>query len=237
MIIFLLTISFILLILLVVSFVYNDKSNTKSDSNDSNTVPQDNELPEKYKIKPTLADGNCFYSAIYRSLNSKNKIFNFCDECINTTYESKLNCSTEENFIRSIRNLLINNTDYIDEYKRIFNSMIDNFKDPSYINTFEQILKDMGDIRNVLIKYQKEGKFSPENLGQFIEDIKKVTNTYGSWVGQVEVKMIQKLLSDCGLDTIIFVGMNSLKKYISEKHEDDKDKILLLLTGNHYEYI
>jgi hypothetical protein len=241
LVIFLISISLILLILLIIFSFGNTDKGSKNDINKTDDKPIDqndnDSLPQKYKIKPTLGDGNCFYSAIYRSLNSKNQLANFCDECINTTYQTKLNCSTEENFIRSIRNLLINDTDYIGEYKKIFNFMIDNFKDPTYINTFQQILKDMGDVRNILIKYQKEGEFSPENLDQFIEDIKKVTTTYGSWVGQIEVKIVEKLLSDCGLDTLIFVGMNSLKKYVSEKHQDDDNKILLLLRGNHYEYI
>lgn len=173
------------------------------------------------KVKPTLANGNCFYSAIYRSLKDKNllkKIY----KCI-----TELNSRTEVQFIKKARLYISEKEKLIRDYDDLFDNIAENIKkDWNYIFTLREILKSFGDARKVIKEFIREDKFEKEYKGEFIKDIQDVVRKDKTYVGQLEVLNFIESVEKC-----------NIKVYTDKKIKADDNSINLILKYEHWEYI
>lgn len=186
-------------------------------------------------IKPTLAQGDCFYSAIYRSLKDKNLLQKFCS-CL----DNEIQCNSEDVFIQSLRNFMSNYTNFEENYMGIFYNILDmKSTDVTFEDDFKAIINYLGDTRNVLKKYNDENKFVKQNINNFITDIKNVVKTRGTYVGEIEVTFVRDILKKCDISLNIIVKTDkSDQEILSEIKEKNSDKnITVILDNNHYEYV
>jgi hypothetical protein len=185
-------------------------------------------------IKPTLAQGDCFYSAIYRSLRDKNLLQNFCN-CL-----KNIKCVSEADFIQSFRNFIANDKKLVEEYINIFYSIIsEKSTDENFESNFNEIVKSLGDTRNVFINFNKENKFFPQNSQNFITDIQNIIKKRQTFVGQTEVTITKKLLENCNIPLIIIITDDKSNEQIFKeiKENNSNNKVLVVLSGTHYEYV
>lgn len=236
------------LFILMLLIIFKDKHKRPDFS--GTTTPQPNILPinpikpnnikTNFEIKPTLSQGDCFYSSIYRSLRDKNLLKKFSD-CINISYEN------EDNFIQNLRDLIANDESFKKEYSDMFGNIISMKTEKDFDSNFNAILRSMGDTRIVLEQFNNTNKFfSPDlkncedsqNCKDFIQEIQKVIRTRGTYVGQIEVYFIINLLKRCGIIANIVItddkSQEEIKKQILEY--SGENKIVIILSGVHYEY-
>lgn len=239
---FLLLIFGIIILLLLCIFIYNifKKSINIPESSTTTTnfpkilpiIPIENLINI---IKPTLAQGDCFYSAIYRSLKDKNLLQKFCS-CL----DNEIQCNSEDDFIQSLRNFMSNYSNFEENYMGIFYNILDmKSTDVTFEDDFKAIINYLGDTRNVLKKYNDENKFVKQNINNFITDIKNVIKTRGTYVGEIEVTFVRDILEKCDISLNIIVKTDkSDKEILSEIKEKNSDKnITVILDNNHYEYV
>jgi hypothetical protein len=239
---FLLLIFGIIILLLLCIFIYNifKKSINIPESSTTTTnfpkilpiIPNENLINI---IKPTLAQGDCFYSAIYRSLKDKNLLQKFCS-CL----DNEIQCNSEDDFIQSLRNFMSNYSNFEENYMGIFYNILDmKSTDVTFEDDFKAIINYLGDTRNVLKKYNDENKFVKQNINNFITDIKNVIKTRGTYVGEIEVTFVRDILEKCDISLNIIVKTDkSDKEILSEIKEKNSDKnITVILDNNHYEYV
>ena len=188
---------------------------------------------DKFEIKKTLADGNCFYSAIYRSLKYKNLLEDLCN-CLS------INCENEKDFINNFRNKLSNSNDLKQQYLNFFNYIINNLNSKTFKETLKILLKDMGDVRDVVKIFIKNNKFKIGNFDEFFLEIQKSIRKNYSYVGQFEVHESLNILLNCGIDSEIFTNKKNAINFVKNMSDDDYNKILVLVLnqrGEHWEYI
>lgn len=211
------------------------KRRVNSPRRDSSSKSHSSNSDMKYNIKPTLADGNCLYSAIFRSLKDKNLLDKFCD-CIKDVL-----CEDERKFIKTFRSFIVEKDDSISmKYSNIFNHMIENFKNMDFQLNFKEIVKDMGDTRDVLTKFNKKNKFKNKYLEDFIDKIKNVIKEDRSYVGQIEVEESLNLIKECNIFIEIFTNRASAVKFIKKQSLSTINNTIILVLNqhiNHWEYI
>jgi hypothetical protein len=215
-------------------------SKEKLEENILETLEQNIET-KKIRQKPTLQDGNCFYSAIYRSLLEKDLI----DELAN---KLNLNLENEITFILSLRYFLSTNPLFIRNYQDLFYNMVLNFQDKEFLETFKYILFEFADTRYVLIKFYRENKFKNEYLGEFIEDIQKIIQTDGTFVGEIEVNTLVSIVKESlneesskfnsNIDVMIFNNEEKANLFaINKSYEEKSNLLILLLENEHWTYL
>ena len=190
-------------------------------------------------IKPTLSQGDCFYSGVYRSLKYKNLLNKLCN-C-----QKDIICNSEDNFIKTLRNLMGINKKFIDDYLGLFYNIISMKSEPDFQNNFNLILNNLGDTRNVLLSFNNTNKFEPndQNSKEFITEIQKIVGTRKSFAGELEVLFVKNLLKDCGItiNIVILDGKTDekiLKEIkVKENEENKENSIILVLSGVHYQYV
>ena len=206
-----------------------------SPRRDSSSKSHTSNSDIKYSIKPTLSDGNCFYSAIFRSLKDKNLLDKFCD-CI-----KDISCLKERKFIKTFRSFIVEKDESISMiYSNIFNNMIENFKNVDFQLNFKEIVKDMGDTRDVLIKFNEKNKFKNKYLEKFINKIKNVIKEDRSYVGQIEVEESLNLIKECDIFVEIFTNRASAVKFIKKQNSSTINNTIILVLNqdiDHWEYI
>ena len=199
------------------------------------------EQPTKIRQKPTLQDGNCFYSAIYRSLLEKDLIDEFAAKL-------KLNLDNESSFILSLRYFLSTHPLFIRNYQDLFYNMVLNFQDKEFLETFKYILFDFADTRYVLVKFYKENKFKNEYLNEFIEDIQKIIQTDGTFVGEIEVNTLLSILKESlneesskinsKIDVMLFNNEEKAILFaINKSYEEKSNLLIFLLENEHWTYL
>ena len=183
--------------------------------------------------KKTLADGNCFYSAIYRSLVYKNLLDKFC-KCVN------INCENEKEFIKNLRLLLANDNNLKIEYERFFNYAIMLIRTKN-VKTLKEIIKNLGDTRDVIEKFLKDKKFVSENFENFFEDIQNVVKKDRKYVGEIEVTVMKDILNyDCDINVEIFTNKKSAENAIKSFSENTYKNTLVFIintSSEHFTYM
>ena len=184
------------------------------------------------KTKKTLTNGDCLFSAVFRSLRDKNLLDKF-----NNCYQDFGNDETK--FIKNLRFYLSTDNILLTQYKNMFNNIVNNFKTDKYYSAiFKTILEDLGDIRNILKHYKKNKMFKNSNLTQFLEDVQKEIRKEGSYTGQFEVEAIKEMVIGCDIGIELSRNKKELIKKIKSMTETAiNDHIFLLLRGEHWEYI
>ena len=190
----------------------------------------------KIKVKKTLSNGNCFYSAIYRSLKDKNLLETLYD-CIND-----LRSTTENTFIENFRNYLSNNREIDTQYKQLFDNIEYNLRvDKDYKKTINAILKDMGDGRKVIKRFLKDDKFKNQYRNEFINEIKENIRKDKTYVGEFEVVSSSNILKNkCSINIERFTNFKAAKSHIEKDSENKKNKSIYLIIyqdNEHWEYI
>ena len=187
------------------------------------------ESDKSFQIKKTLTNGDCLFSAVFRALRDKNLLDKFND-CYNFGNE-------EKKFIRNFRKYLSNNIKFLESYESLFANIIEQLKnDSDYKKTFKTIIKDIGDVRDVLKYYMKNNLFKIKNLKNFLNDIKKQILIEGKYTGQIETEIVGDMLIDCDIHRVLSRDKASLIKFI-KINKMDNNAIYLLLRNEHWEYI
>jgi len=190
----------------------------------------------KIKVKKTLSNGNCFYSAIYRSLKDKNLLERLYD-CIND-----LRSTTENEFIKNFRNYLSKDKEIESQYKQLFDNIEYNLRvDKDYKKTINTILKDMGDGRKVIKRFLKNDKFKNQYRNEFINEIKENIRKDKTYVGEFEVISSSNILRNkCNIIIERFTNSKNAKSKIENDSENKKNKSIYLIIhqdNEHWEYI
>ncbi len=188
------------------------------------------------KIKNTKNDGNCFFSALYRSLRDKNLLNDFY-KCVDM-----VKSRTEVSFIKNIRKLIAENA--TDDIKNMFENLIIISKDKK---TFKLVANSLGDMNEVLYEYFEEDKYTNKYKNEFIQDIQLSIKENGNWVGQLEVDITINLFANCefeenNLYIRIFNNYQTAKREIKkdlDKIQNIFDRTIYLLNQreSHYVYI
>jgi hypothetical protein len=186
------------------------------------------------KIKNTKNDGNCFFSAIFRSLRDKNLLNDFY-KCVDM-----VKSRTEVSFIKNIRKLIAENA--TDDIKNMFENLIIISKDKK---TFKLVADSLGDMNEILYEYFEEDKYNNKYKNEFIQDVQMSIKENGNWVGQLEVDITINLFANCEFEeNNLYIRV--FNNYQTVKREIKKDKIqnifdrtiyLLNQRESHYVYI
>jgi hypothetical protein len=197
-------------------------SSSKGSSNSANSFP----------IKRTLENGDCLFSAVFRALRDKNLLDKFNNHDVDFGND-------EKTFIKNLRIYLSNDYHLLEQYSNMFDNIVNNFKtDKNYSKIFKEILKDMGDVRKILIKYKKNKMLTTDNLDNFIEDVKKEIRKEGSYTGQFEVDVIEHMIMNSGINIELYTNKDELINDIKAVSDSVKNRhIFLLLRNTHWEYI
>jgi len=170
---------------------------------------------KKFKVMKTLENGNCFYSAIYKSAKNNNlleKLF----VCIPV-----LRADTETTFIKKFREYISDNipNELLDD---LFYSLMELLRKNNE-ESFNIAVNKIGDIKGIVIEYVDNGLLVPDNLNDFISDIKKLIKKDKKYVGEIEVNFIKKILESCDIHIKIF---NSVDSAINEIQTDSISNVL-----------
>lgn len=222
---------FLLGLFLLTLFLENKWSKDKYDILEILEQPTPN--LKKIRSKPTLEDGNCFYSAIYRSLLDKDILEDVVNSLkLNFTYNQN-----ENTFISELRYFLSMHPNLIRNYNDLFQNMIINFQDKEFIETFKYILTDFGDTRYVLIKFYQEKKFDDKYLSEFIQDIQNLIQMNQTFVGEIEVNTLLQILKDNShIESKIFHEKEKAILF-AEKERERENLLILLLENEHWTYL
>jgi hypothetical protein len=232
----------ILIITLYFTLITINKNISKIDSNitkypittkysTTTKYPTTTKSIRDLSIKPTMSDGNCFYSSVYRSLIDKGFLNNLYD-CI-----PQLKSSDELNFIINLREYTALYA--INDIKNMFNYFIEEFDKGMDEQTFLENIKYLGGIYNVLLQYKKENKFQKQYEDDFVKDIQDIIKTNTIYAGEIEVTNVIKILKNCGIEVKIFNNYEKAKKYISNISDKEYNNTLFFLNLGelHWVYI
>ena len=89
--------------------------------------------------------------------------------------------------------------------------------------SFNIAVNKIGDIKGIVIEYVDNGLLVPDNLNDFISDIKKLIKKDKKYVGEIEVNFIKKILESCDIHIKIF---NSVDSAINEIQTDSISNVL-----------
>lgn len=214
------------------------KSCEKSKKSKENEKNQTKYVPN-LKIKNTKNDGNCFFSAIYRSLKDKNLLNDFY-KCVDM-----VKSRTEKSFIKNMRLLVSENA--IDDIKNMFDNLLTISRDEK---TFKLVADSLGDMNEVLYEYYEKDKYRKKYEKEFIKDIQKSIQKCGNWVGQLEVDVTINLFANCEFhakqENIIYIRVfnnyQTAKREIKREIKKDLEKVdrtiyILNQREAHYVYI
>lgn len=145
-------------------------------------------------IKPTLTNGDCFYSGIYRSLNERNLLVNV-STCLSLTSVD------ETSFIQSFRDKI---ADRIVEGNLQYTHERD-----GKVDTYDYLVGltgNSGSYRQVTNSYPSwfndEFGANGESLGDresFIQRLSSHVRNLGEWVGEIEVRLVTIELEKCNI--------------------------------------
>lgn len=143
-------------------------------------------------IKPTLTNGDCFYSGIYRSLNERNLLVNV-SACLSLTSVD------ETSFIQSFR-------DKIAE-RIVAGNLQYTHGTHGKVDTYDYLVGltgNSGSYRQVTNSYPSwfndEFGENGESLGDresFIQRLSSHVRNSGEWVGEIEVRLVTQELEKC----------------------------------------
>lgn len=184
----------------------------------------------EYKVGEVIGDGSCFFRALYNAARNTGNIFKliecFMSQTIPNVHLSKW---TEDYFVDKIRKQFSNRIKLGNDYnlsREIYEYLLEMYQTDK--KTYHQILKAFPSWA------VKEFKTAPSSLNKFRNLFAEHVAKRTSWVSELEVRLMQKLLMRCtGLKLVIF---NNLPSNPSNKL--DCNTMYLVNQGEvHYEYL
>ena len=144
--------------------------------------------------KPTLSSGDCFYSALYRSAKERGYLDELVD-CLGLDIEN------EEIFIQSLRNVMAD---------EIYNDRLPGTQTrEGYLDSYDFLVVNYASdplmykeiIRGFPYWFQKRFAKGPGDKKTFLQELVSHTMTMTEWVGEIEVKIAQRLFKTyCGIE-------------------------------------
>ena len=181
-------------------------------------------------IRPTLSQGDCFYSSIFRSLQERDGLLEKIGTCLT------LNTENETIFIQSLRNKIAERVVSGNlPFSNQANGRLDMYDSlVQYTNnaqTYTQITK--GFPKWFKMEFGEHG----ENLGvreSFCQRLALHIRTSGEWVGEIEVQITKEELERCNV-TIDIRRSNAEEKLYKTRGGND---VIYLYNPSelHYEY-
>jgi hypothetical protein len=180
-------------------------------------------------LRHTLSQGDCFFSALYRSLHERDGLLEKIGECISLTIEN------ESSFIQAFRDKI---ADIVVSghlpYSNEKNGRLDMYDSlvqyTTNTETYEEITRGFPEWFQ--IEFGEHG----ENLGvreSFCQRLASHIRTSGEWVGEIEVRIVMEELEKC--DVLIEIRSNNEENLY--KTSGEKDVIHLYNPSElHYEY-
>jgi hypothetical protein len=168
------------------------------------------------KIRTTLAQGDCFYSAIYRACSEQNLLNNF---------EDPIDVSSEASFVVSMRQLVADRIK--DDVTGLFNTAA-----VMYLNSPDSY-DGLPHFALELVKAYSAN--SSPDTDAYVEKYLNKVKQRQTFSGEIEVRSVIDFLEDIGIDLDI--------RFINEEREDDpiipiKNKIYIVNEfEGHYEFI
>jgi hypothetical protein len=189
------------------------------------------ELPVKRRT--TMADGNCFFSGIFRAAVEQGIIRNIIEALELKTETEKKPPTTEEEFIRAFRYMLskrikadkLPKTGDVDAYDYLYNTKKESNE------TYQTILTSYP------VWFQTEfNNILPERK-KFLKIFAEGVNTYKNWVGEIEVQMTKYILDNNKVFKVILQHYNSPITTALPVNADGKPILHLVNNAEiHWEY-
>ena len=180
-------------------------------------------------LRHTLSQGDCFFSALYRSLRERDGLLEKIGECLSLTIEN------ESSFIQSLRNRIAKRVSAGDlPYSNEKNGRLDMYdslvQHTGNLETYSEIT--VGFPEWFRTEFGEHG----ENLGvreSFCQRLASHIRTSGEWVGEIEVRVVTEEFENC--DVLIEIRSNNEENLY--KISEGKDVIHLYNPSElHYEY-
>ena len=145
-------------------------------------------------IKPTLTNGDCFFSAIYRAAVEQN-LLNIMKAC-----HSDLEISNETDFIQSLRDILAENSNGPVEF---FYQTLRGWYEAKNSNSKKSLNATMG-ARQGLDRWHKAliNKYvlvARPNLANFKSEFKEGLKKSGHYSADIEVSITKEIFEPCGI--------------------------------------
>ena len=180
-------------------------------------------------LRHTLSQGDCFFSALYRSLRERDGLLEKIGECLMLIIEN------ESSFIQSLRNRIAKRVSAGDlPYSNEKNGRLDIYdslvQHTGNLETYSEIT--VGFPEWFRTEFGKHG----EKLGireSFCQRLASHIQTSGEWVGEIEVRIVTEEFENC--DVLIEIRSNNEENLY--KISEGKDVIHLYNPSElHYEY-
>lgn len=180
-------------------------------------------------LRHTLSQGDCFFSALYRSLRERDGLLEKIGECLSLTIEN------ESSFIQALRDKIADivvsgHLPYSNEKNGrldIYDSLVQH---TGNLETYSEIT--VGFPEWFRTEFGEHG----ENLGvreTFCQRLASHIRTSGEWVGEIEVRIVTEEFENC--DVLIEIRSNNEENLY--KISEGKDVIHLYNPSElHYEY-
>ncbi|NDB87083.1 MAG: hypothetical protein EB127_31015, partial [Alphaproteobacteria bacterium] len=183
---------------------------------------------ENVSVKETLTQGDCFYSAIFRS-SSERGLLEKLAECLN------LDASDEETLIKSFRNKLADsiskgNLQNTDERNGNFDTYDYLVSTTGNSGTYQQVTSSYPSWFN------REFGNNGENLGMrdsFCQRLASLVKEPGEWVGEIEVRIVTEWLADCNIKLEV---RSSIEEKLYKKSQGMDVLHLYNPNEQHFEY-
>ena len=191
------------------------------------------------RLTDNLSDGNCFYSAIYRSLRSR-ELFNII-ECLNQN-GLEIRRDTEKEFIEDIRQLVAKQIEngavltIYENYKALYESTntddIETLKiqlENADTNVEEKILEKI----NEKEKEPSTPFFTEEEFNSIV--VESIT-TNGNWASEFDTRILRSLFKSCNITIDLYSELRKAPQYLP-KEVDGMNYIYLYNSGgSHYKH-
>lgn len=183
---------------------------------------------EPVKIKPTLTNGDCFFSAIYRAAIEQN-LLGPMKEC-----HSDLEISNERDFIQSLRDIVARNSP--SHVKNLYNTLR-GWYEANNSNSKNSLNAIMGDTqgfdrwhKDLINKYVLVDR---PNLDKFKSEFKDGLRQKGHYSADVEVGITKQIFEICN----ILIYTHSSEKTTLPRMRDGNNVIHVSNPGaGHYEF-
>ena len=146
----------------------------------------------KPKLTENLTDGDCYYSAIYRSAKY-HRLLNRLFECLRIPIDS------EKGFIKGLRELVAASIEGGDA-RSSYESYKENFEND--LETLELQIENSPDylqefINKKIVEKEKSKKVKFYSYEEYAKELSNHIKQHNTWAGELEVLLVKNILESC----------------------------------------